>query len=72
MALRSIPNNPFLIDLFPPFRKKMIAEYGTTAEILAIILFLAIAVNALSFREPTSSILIGLIVFVWFSHRLEI
>ncbi|MDP7324475.1 MAG: hypothetical protein QF632_06965 [Candidatus Woesearchaeota archaeon] len=72
MPLRPIPNNPFLVDLIPPFKKQSMAVYGTICWVIAILLIFLVLFGAFSFRDPLISIIVALIVFVYFSNTFHL
>ena len=67
MTLKTV-RNPFLVDLFPPFRNHHLAPIGTIAEVIAIILTITIMFGYLSFRDPILSITIALWLVAFYSH----
>ncbi len=71
MPLQRIQNNPFLVDLFPPFKKQAIAVYGTIAEIIAAVLILLVLFGKLPFTDPLTSIIVALGIFVGYSHSFH-
>jgi len=67
-----VKSNPLLVDLLPPFREPQVAQYGSIALIFAIILTLVMLLELIKFRDPMLSVVVGLWIFVWFSHKFKI